>query len=267
MHDGSMTAAATAHRLFGPEQDFALSLRGVGKRFGALEALAGIELNVPVGGRHAILGANGAGKTTLFNCITGDFPPTTGRIRLFGEDVTDRPAHDRIRAGLRRTYQTSRLFRGLTVEENLFLAEQGVAPGRFSMHPVRRGHAHRVRARELGEYVGLADQLSAPVADLAHGQQRQLEIAMALAGRPRLILFDEPAAGLSAAERGELVGILTDLPRQLTFVIIEHDLEVALRVADHVTVLDQGRHFADGPPAAIEADPRVQAIYLGEADG
>ncbi|WP_372892880.1 ABC transporter ATP-binding protein [Rhodosalinus sp.] len=258
---------ATAHRLFGPEQDFALSLRDVGKRFGALVALEGIELDVRVGGRHAILGANGAGKTTLFNCITGDFPPSSGRIRLFGEDVTDRPAHDRIRAGLRRTYQTSRLFRGLTVEENLFLAEQGVAAGRFSMRPAARDHAHRVRARELGEYVGLARLLAAPVADLAHGQQRQLEIGMALAGRPRLVLFDEPAAGLSAAERGDLVGILEDLPRQFTFVIIEHDLEVALRVADRVTVLDQGRFFAEGTPEEIEADPRVQAIYLGEGDG
>jgi branched-chain amino acid transport system ATP-binding protein len=258
---------ATAHRLFGPEQDFALSLRDVGKRFGALVALAGIELDVRVGGRHAILGANGAGKTTLFNCITGDFPPSSGRIRLFGQDVTDRPAHDRIRAGLRRTYQTSRLFRGLTVEQNLFLAEQGVAPARFSMRPVARDHAHLVRARELGEYVGLAERLTAPVADLAHGQQRQLEIGMALAGRPRLILFDEPAAGLSAAERGELVRILEDLPRQFTLVLIEHDLEVALRVADRVTVFDQGRFFAEGTPEEIEADPRVQAIYLGEDDG
>ena len=135
------------------------------------------------------------------------------------------------------------------------------------MRPVARGHAHRARARELGEYAGLADLLSAPVRDLAHGQQRQLEIGMALAGRPRLILFDEPAAGLSAAERADLVAILEDLPRQFTFVIIEHDLEVALRVADHVTVLDQGRFFAEGTPAEIEADPRVQAIYLGEADG
>lgn len=256
-----------AHSLFGPEQDFALSLRDLGKRFGALVALDGIALDVRVGARHAILGANGAGKTTLFNCITGDFPPSTGRIRLFGDDVTDAPAHARIRAGLRRTYQTSRLFAGLSVVENLFLAEQGVASRRFAMRPVGRDHAHMARARELGAYVGLGDLLSAPVADLAHGQQRQLEIGMALAGRPRLILFDEPAAGLSAAERGALVAILEDLPRQVTFVIIEHDLEVALRVADRVTVLDQGRFFAEGTPAEIESDPRVQAIYLGEGHG
>lgn len=255
------------HHLFGPEQDFALSLRNVGKNFGALVALDGIDLDVREGARHAILGSNGAGKTTLFNCIMGDFPPSSGRIRMMGTDVTDRSPHHRIRAGLRRTYQTSRLFRGLSVAQNLFLAEQGVAPKRFSLRPVGAGHAHAVRARELADYVGLGDLADTPASDLAHGQQRQLEIAMSLAGRPRLILFDEPAAGLSAAERQRLVTILEDLPRAFTFVIIEHDLDVALRVAERVTVLDQGRLFADGSPAEIEADRRVQAIYLGEGDG
>jgi branched-chain amino acid transport system ATP-binding protein len=255
------------HHLFGPEQDFALSLRDVGKRFGALVALEGIDLDVRQGARHAILGSNGAGKTTLFNCITGDFAPSSGRIRMMGADVTDHPAHDRIRAGLRRTYQTSRLFHRLSVVQNLFLAEQGVTLGRFSLRPAGPDHAHAVRARELADYVGLGALGGATVSELAHGQQRQLEIAMALAGRPRLILFDEPAAGLSAAERDRLVTILEDLPRAFTFVIIEHDLDVALRVADRVTVLDQGRLFAEGSPAEIEADRRVQAIYLGEGDG
>ena len=257
-------AAGTPPPLFGAEEGGALSLRGLSRRFGELQALEGVDLDLAPGGRHAVLGANGAGKTTLFNCITGDFPPSSGRITLLGEDVTDVPAHKRIRRGLRRTYQISRLFRPLTVAENLFLAEQGAAPGRFSLRPVGVRHPLRERAAALAAHVGLSDHLAAPVEGLSHGQQRQLEIGMALAGRPRVILFDEPAAGLSAAERGRLVEILEGLPAALAFVIIEHDLDVALRVADRVTVLDRGRPIAHGTPAEIEADAAVQAIYLGE---
>jgi branched-chain amino acid transport system ATP-binding protein len=260
-------ASGRAHRLFGPQREFALSLRGVGRWFGALVALADIDLDVRQGGRHAILGANGAGKTTLFNCITGDFPPSAGHIRLFDEDVTDRPAHARVRMGLRRTYQTSKLFKGLSVRDNLFLAQQGVHEGRFSPRRVRRGHAFVARGRELAAYVGLDHRFDDLVATLAHGEQRQLEIAMALAGHPRLILFDEPAAGLSPGERDVLTQILHDLPREITFVIIEHDLEVALKVAETVTVLHNGRWFAEGTPDEIERDPRIQAIYLGEGHG
>lgn len=256
-----------AHRLFGPEREFALSLRGVGRWFGALVALSDIDLDVRQGGRHAILGANGAGKTTLFNCITGDFPPSAGHIRLFDEDVTDRPAHQRVRMGLRRTYQTSKLFRGLSVRDNLFLAQQGVQAGRYSLRRVRAGHAFLAHGWELADYVGLSHRFDDLVAELAHGEQRQLEIAMALAGHPRLILFDEPAAGLSPGEREWLTTVLWDLPRQITFVIIEHDLEVALKVADSVTVLHNGRWFAEGTPDEIEQDPRIQAIYLGEGHG
>lgn len=259
-------AADPAPPLFA-EAGGALSLRGLSRRFGVLRALEGVDLDVPEGGRHAVLGANGAGKTTLFNCVTGDFPPSSGRISLLGRDVTAMPAHARIRLGLRRTYQISRLFRPLTVSDNLFLAEQGVAEGRFSLRAIGRRHPLRERAAELARHVGLEDRLRAPVEGLSHGQQRQLEIAMALAGRPRVILFDEPAAGLSASERGRLVEILEALPRSLAFVIIEHDLDVALRVADRVTVLDQGRPLARGTPDEIEADPRVQAIYVGEAQG
>lgn len=260
-------APGRAHRLFGPEREFALSLRGVGRWFGALVALDGIDLDVRQGGRHVILGANGAGKTTLFNCITGDFPPSAGHIRLFDEDVTDRPAHQRVRMGLRRTYQTSKLFRGLSVRDNLFLAQQGVHDGRFALGRVRSTHPFVAQGRELADYVGLADRFDDKVAELAHGEQRQLEIAMALSGHPRLILFDEPAAGLAPGEREALIQILQDLPSQITFVMIEHDLEVALKVADSVTVLNNGRWFAEGTPEQIEKDPRVQAIYLGEGHG
>jgi branched-chain amino acid transport system ATP-binding protein len=241
----------------------ALELRGVGRNFGALVALADITMTVRAGERRAVLGSNGAGKTTLFNCITGDFLPTTGTIRLFGEDVTTFPPHERIRRGLRRTYQISLLFPRLSVFDNVYLACRGVSRARFSMRRPRPGDPVVRSAEELVEAVGLAGQRDRPVAELAYGQQRQLEIALALAGAPRLVLFDEPAAGLSPRERAELVRILDGLPAHIGFVIIEHDMDVALRVVHSVTVMHNGRIFKEGSPAEIEADPEVQEIYLG----
>jgi branched-chain amino acid transport system ATP-binding protein len=241
----------------------ALVLGGVTRTFGALRAVDGVSLTVAAGERRAIIGANGAGKTTLFNVITGDFPVTAGRVRFFGEDVTGWPAHDRIRQGLRRTYQSSLLFRDLSVEDNLFLAVRGVAHGRFSLLRTRVAHASRAATRDLLERVRLTGVAAQPVAVLSHGQQRQLEIGMALAGAPRLILFDEPAAGLSPAERRELVMLLTALPAHMGFVLIEHDLEIALRVVERVTVMHEGRVLKEGTPAEIESDAEVQAIYMG----
>jgi branched-chain amino acid transport system ATP-binding protein len=241
----------------------ALVLEGVTRTFGALRAVDGVSLTVAAGERRAIIGANGAGKTTLFNVITGDFPITAGRVRFFGEDVTGWPAHDRIRQGLRRTYQSSLLFRDLSVEDNLFLAVRGVARGRFSLLRTRVAHASRAATRDLLERVRLTGVAAQPVAVLSHGQQRQLEIGMALAGAPRLILFDEPAAGLSPAERRELVMLLTALPAHMGFVLIEHDLEIALRVVERVTVMHEGRVLKEGTPAEIESDAEVQAIYMG----
>ena len=241
----------------------ALVLEHVTRAFGALRAVDDVSLSVQAGERYAILGSNGAGKTTLFNAVTGDFPPTSGRILFFGEDVTGLPPYERIRKGLRRTYQSSLLFRDLTVRDNVFLAVRGVGNGRYAFG---RPAPHSASQRATDDVLtrvrlqGLADE---KVANLAHGQQRQLEIAMALAGAPRLILFDEPAAGLSPAERRELVTLLRSLPRHMGFVIIEHDLDIALRVVDRVTVMHNGRVLRTGTPADIEADPQVQAIYMG----
>lgn len=243
---------------------YALELRNMSKKFGALEALGGINLAVRPGERRAVLGSNGAGKTTLFNCITGDFPPTTGTIQFFGEDVTVFPAQERIRRGLRRTYQISLLFNGLTVMDNVYLACRGVSRGRFSFIRPRRGDALIQTAEELIETVNLTDVIQTPVSELSYGQQRQLEIAMALSGAPRFILFDEPAAGLSPTERTELINILTGLPGHVGFIIIEHDMDVALRVSDMVTMMHNGRIFKEGKPAEIEDDPEVQALYLGD---
>jgi len=241
----------------------ALELQGVARSFGALAALADITFTVAAGERRAVIGANGAGKTTLFNVITGDFPATAGRVRFFGDDVTTMPAHDRIRAGLRRTYQSSLLFRDLTVRDNLYLAVRGVARGRYSMLRPRRGSTTLAAAEDLLQRVRLTAVGDEPVNVLSHGQQRQLEIGMALAGAPRLILFDEPAAGLSPGERRELVALLNALPRHMGFILIEHDLDIALRVVDRVTVMHNGRVLKHGTPEEIENDAEVQAIYMG----
>jgi len=241
----------------------ALQLEGVSRTFGALRAVDDVTLAVAAGEKAAILGSNGAGKTTLFNAITGDFPPTSGRILFFGEDITALPPHERIRKGLRRTYQSSLLFRELTVRENLFLAVRGVASGRFSFRRPGPAHPASVATADLLERARLAHVADERVANLAHGQQRQLEIGMALAGAPRLILFDEPAAGLSPAERRELVALLASLPAHMSFLLIEHDLEIAMRAATRLTVMHNGRVLKTGTPAQIEDDAEVQDIYMG----
>lgn len=245
----------------------ALELKGVSKYFGALAALIDIDITVRPSERRAVLGSNGAGKTTLFNCVAGDFPSTTGSIRFFGEDITQFPPHERIRRGLRRTYQISLLFTGLTVLDNIFLACVGVSRSRFSFLQPGRDDALMASAENLVRVVHLEDAKDEQVATLSYGQQRQLEIAMALAGAPRFILFDEPAAGLSPAERSELIEILVGLPTHMGFIIIEHDMDVALRVAESVTMMHNGRIFKEGSPAEIEDDPEVQALYLGGEDG
>jgi branched-chain amino acid transport system ATP-binding protein len=245
----------------------ALELRGVTRFFGALAALVDVSLTVRPGERRGVLGSNGAGKTTLFNCITGDFPPTSGTIRFFGEDVTTFPPYERIRRGLRRTYQISALFSHLSVLDNVYLACRGVSCGRFSFVRPGRYDALVQAAENLIEAVHLTDIKSRVVAELSHGQQRQLEIALALAGAPRFILFDEPAAGLSPPERAALVEILSALPSHIGYIIIEHDMDVALKVVERVTMMHNGRIFKEGPPQEIESDPEVQELYLGGGHG
>jgi branched-chain amino acid transport system ATP-binding protein len=254
------SASAAAQPLMSGD---ALVLEGVTRAFGALRAVDDVSLTVAAGQKYAVLGSNGAGKTTLFNAITGDFPPTSGRILFFGEDVTALQPFDRIRKGLRRTYQSSLLFRELTVRDNLFLAVRGVASGRFSFLRAGAGHPSQAATDDILHRVRLDRIAGERVGNLAHGEQRQLEIGMALAGAPRLILFDEPAAGLSPAERRELVALLRGLPAHMSFVLIEHDLDIALRVVERVTVMHNGRVLKHGTPEQIESDPQVQAIYMG----
>jgi branched-chain amino acid transport system ATP-binding protein len=184
-------------------------------------------------------------------------------VRFFGEDVTTLPPHERIRRGLRRTYQISLLFSHLSVRDNVYLACRGVSRGRFSFIRTRASDALTQSVADLISLVHLEDVADRPVGELAHGQQRQLEIALALAGAPRFILFDEPAAGLSPTERTDLVAILTALPEHIGYIIIEHDMAVALRVVETVTMMHNGRIFKEGTPSEIEADPEVQELYLG----
>ena len=242
-----------------------LRLRGVGRRFGGVVAVSGVDLEVRPGERRAILGPNGAGKTTLFNLISGEFPPTAGSVELFGRDVTALPARKRARMGLSRTFQTSRLFGGLTVDDNLYLAVLGVHDGHFRL--INRGEdtEMRERGRAMAEAVGLTDKLDELVAELSHGEQRQLEVGMARAADPQLMMLDEPAAGLSRAERVKLTELLLSLDPAITLILIEHDMDVALRVAEWVTMMHDGKVIVEGTPAEIRANELVHDLYLGSA--
>jgi branched-chain amino acid transport system ATP-binding protein len=242
-------------------------LRGVGRRFGGVQAVRDVDLDVLPGERRAILGPNGAGKTTLFNVISGEFPPTAGTVELFGENVTLVPARKRVQLGLTRTFQKSRLFLGLTVEENLYLAVLGAKRGH--LRPVRTGRDVEMRARaaDLAEHVGLERRLDTVVGSLSHGEQRQLEVAMARAGNPKIMMLDEPASGLSRGERGALTELLMALDRDVTLILIEHDMDIALTVAEQVTMMHDGRVVVEGTPAEIRANQMVHAIYLGSRFG
>jgi branched-chain amino acid transport system ATP-binding protein len=216
------------------------------------------------GDRGAILGPNGAGKTTLFNVIAGEFPPTSGTVELFGQDVTLLPVRKRARLGLARTYQQSRLLWGLSVEDNLYLAILGIESGH--LRPVilpRRDSEIRRRAREIADRVAIGHKLSATVRELSHGEPRQIGIAIALAMNPRLIMLDEPASGLSRGERQLLTKLLLDLDREITLLLIEHDMDVALTVAERVTMMHEGNVIVEGTPGEIRANQLVHDLYLG----
>ncbi len=243
--------------------EVALDLAGVSRQFGALTALRTISLALPAGERHAILGANGAGKTTLFNLIAGDLRPSGGRVTMFGTDVTRLPTWRRIRLGLRRTYQTSLVFGGLTVRQCLFLAARGITGQRFAVFPQAESCPEMIEAKRLAERVGLDTRLGALAGELSHGEARQLELGMAMVGDPKLLLLDEPAAGLSAGERRNLLTLLQGLPRSITLLLIEHDMDIALQAADRITVMHNGAHVVSGTPDEIAADQTVHDIYMG----
>ena len=242
-----------------------LRLRGVGRRFGGLHAVRDVSLEVAPGERRAILGPNGAGKTTLFNVIAGDFPATSGRVELFGEDVTYTPARTRARRGLARTYQQSRLFGGLTVEDNIYLSIVGKEGGRLRPVLAPRDSEYRERARLAAGRAAIDSKLDDVVGSLSHGEHRQVALAMALAAKPRVLMLDEPASGLSRGERGMLTDLLLGLDRSITLVLIEHDMDVALRVAEQVTMMHDGRVIVEGTPEEIRGNQLVHDLYLGSS--
>lgn len=245
----------------------ALEVRGIGKRFGGFWAVQDINLTVRPGERRAILGPNGAGKTSLFNVLTGDTTASAGSISLFGANVTKEPINKRIQRGVRRTYQHAHLFNGLTVRETLFLAVAGVRGGWWQVMPLRGSDARLMEAERLAEVAGVSDVLGRDVSELSHGQRRQLEIGIALAEDPKILLLDEPAAGLSPAERPKLSALLMSLPKDVTVVLIEHDMEIALQTSESVSVLYNGRLLAEGSPNDIMQNEEVHRVYIGGAHG
>jgi branched-chain amino acid transport system ATP-binding protein len=244
-----------------------LSLRGVGRRFGGVHAVREVDLDVVGGERRAILGPNGAGKTTLFNLIAGDLRPSAGRIVILGEDMTNQPARRRMKLGLSRTYQKSRLFLGLTVEENLYLAIVGREGGHLRPVPSPKDAEYRKRAREMAERVWLGHQVDTLVGSLSHGEQRQLELGLARVTDPQIMMLDEPASGLSRGEREQLTELLMALDPDVTLVLIEHDMDVALNVAGRVTMMHDGRVIVEGTPAEIRKNELVHDLYLGRSHG
>jgi branched-chain amino acid transport system ATP-binding protein len=240
-----------------------LRLRGVGRRFGGLHAVREVTLDVAPGERRGILGPNGAGKTTLFNVIAGDMPPTAGRVELFERDVTPLPARARARLGLARTYQQSRLFLGLSVADNIYLAVLGVTGNRLRPVLVKRDEELRERARRAAGRVAISEKLDQLVGSLSHGEHRQVALAMALASEPKILMLDEPASGLSRGERTLLTELLLALDREITLILIEHDMDVALRVAERVTMMHDGRVIVEGTPDEIRANELVHDLYLG----
>ena len=223
-----------------------------------------VDLDVLPGERRAILGPNGAGKTTLFNVVAGDMPPTAGTVELYGEDVTVLPARTRAKLGLARTYQQARMLLGLTVEDSIYLAIVGVEGGH--LRPVRlprREREIRERVREAAGRVAIDGKLRATVGSLSHGEHRQVGLAMSLAANPKVLMLDEPASGLSRGERQLLTELLLGLDREITLILIEHDMDIALTVAEQVTMMHDGRVIVEGTPAEIRANELVHDLYLG----
>jgi branched-chain amino acid transport system ATP-binding protein len=244
-----------------------LELRGLSRSFGTLKAVADVSLRVEAGSRHAVIGPNGAGKTTLFGLVAGTMAPTAGTVVFEGTDVTRLPEHRRVRAGIAKTFQHSSLFLSASLLDNVLLPllRRTGRSGRF-LRPAS-AHADLVdRAHMLLADVGLADRRAARAGTLSHGERRQLEVAVALATDPRLLLLDEPAAGMSAAETAELTELVRALSPSVTVMLIEHDLDVVFGLADAVTVLHLGKHLMTGTPEEVRASEEVQTAYLGAAD-
>jgi branched-chain amino acid transport system ATP-binding protein len=244
-----------------------LAVSGLVKRFGGLTATDGVDLTVARGEVHAVIGPNGAGKTTLINQLSGELFPDAGSIRLNGRELAREPVYRRALLGLGRSYQITSVFPEFSVLVNVMLAAQAHAGHSFRFwRPLASETALVAQAHAALAEVGLAARAGAPVATLAHGERRQLEVAMTLATRPQLLLLDEPMAGMSLAESERMVDLLASLKGRYGMLLVEHDMDAVWRLADRISVLVYGQVIACGDPATIRANPEVRAAYLGDAD-
>ena len=241
-----------------------LQLQRLSKSFDGLDAVQAVDLSVYAGDRKAIIGPNGAGKTTLFNLITGVLPATSGNVRLFGEDITRWPSYRRTALGMARTFQVTSLFPKLSVLDNVLLAAGGVRATKFVMWRSLASYEElHDKARRLLEAVDYWNRRDVQVGNLSHGERRQVEIVLALASDPKILLLDEPAAGLASGESREMAAFLKRLDPDLAIVLIEHDMDVVFDVVEHISVLHFGRLVEEGPTAEIRGSTKVQEIYLG----
>lgn len=245
----------------------AVQLEGIGISFGGLRAVSDFSIDIAVGERRVLLGPNGAGKSTVFNMIGGQLTPMNGTVRLFGEDVTALPPHRRAHKGLARTFQITSLFQDASVEENVHLAVRALSPTRYGM--MRSAGAagpiwERVRAL-LDDWRFTSDRRTR-VCDLSYGDQRKLELAMAVAGEPRVLLLDEPTSGLSAMETENVVTLIKELPADVTVIVVEHDMDVAFEVADRFTILQNGQMILTGTAEEVRNNAEIRRIYFGEGE-
>jgi len=247
--------------------DTTLRTEGLSKHWGAFKANSDINLTFAPGARHALIGPNGAGKTTFINLLTGAFAPTSGKVFFGGEDISALPQHQRVKRGMTRTFQINTLFAGLTVLESVLLAIAEREGKHAVWHrTVARQHAAIDEAMALLTTLKLARDVDTITRSLPYGKQRLLEIALALATRPRVLLLDEPAAGIPSAESAQLFDVIARLPREVTILFIEHDMGLVFRFAERITVLVGGKVLTEGTPEEIASDPRVKEVYLGEAE-
>jgi len=242
----------------------ALRVEGLSKRFGGVRAVNDVSFSVGVGERLAIIGPNGAGKTTLFNLINGQWPATAGRVYFFGQDVTDMPTHHRAHLGQARTFQIISLFLNLTVLDNALLALHGTNPYRFQMFRQINSYMDVLdKAQETLKTLGLWEKKDELVKNLGYGEQRRMEIGLSVALEPKLLLLDEPSAGLTMEECSDIIDLIKNLRSDMTAIIVDHDMDVVFGAAERIIVLHYGEIIADGVPEKIQADPRVREIYLG----
>jgi len=242
----------------------ALRLTGLKKAFGGIPAMNDVSLEVALGERRLIIGPNGAGKTTLFNLITGDLAPDAGAICLFGEEISNLRSHQRAHRGLARTYQIITLFPRDSLEHNIVLSLLGLSELRWTLFRPLASHTRlQAEARRVLGLVGLEKRATLPIGEVSYGERRRVEIAMALAQKPRLLLLDEPLAGLSREERSAVKALIAGIPRDVTVVMIEHDMDTELDLAERITVLHYGSVIVEGTRGEVVADPRTREIYLG----